>query len=260
MRRLILGLAICGLTAGAAEAQTTLWHPRPAAPAAAPAPSAGAPAASNASAAAAKDPAPAAKDPAPAVTAAYGMVLAKPSANLARDIQSRDFKIHDIISIIVQVAANSSTDEQLSSERKSDKQQFDINQYMTLVHRQGLAFDLKGHQPQDLAINMDSDRKTDNQGASDRSDTLRTRIAAEITDIKPNGNIVLEARHQFIKQGEKTTITLTGVVRPQDVLPDNTIFSYNVADADIRYESEGPITDASRRGWLSKIFDKIMPF
>ena len=97
-------------------------------------------------------------------------------------------------------------------------------------------------------------------GSNDRTDLLRTRLAAEIVDRKPNGNLVIEAKHTFTKQRETTTITLSGTIRPQDVLPDNSVYSFYIADADIRYDSTGPVTDASKRGWLTKIVDKIWPF
>ncbi len=182
------------------------------------------------------------------------------SANLLRDVKARNFQVHDILSVIVTVAAQASTEEQSDLEKKDSANNFKINQYIKLLHEGGPEFQLQGVKPQDLGLDMTSNRKFQNDGSNERTDILRTRIAAEIVDIKPNGNLVIEARHTFTKQKEKTVITLTGVVRPQDVLTDNTVVSYNVADADIRYESSGPVSDASKRGWLAKIMDKVWPF
>jgi len=187
---------------------------------------------------------------------------AEAKSNLLREVKSRDFKVHDIVSIVVSVSAEASTDEQADTEKKTDKLNFAIQQYLKLHKSDASAFgvDVKGVKPADLGIDMTSDKKFQGQGAAERTETLRTKLAAEIVEIKPNGNLVIEARHTVTKQREKTMITLSGVVRPQDVGPDNTVYSYNVADADIRYESSGPVTDANRRGWLSKLLDRIWPF
>ncbi len=181
--------------------------------------------------------------------------------NLLRQVKARNFKIHDIIHIVVSVSAEASTDEQTDIEKKSDTIKLSIDQYLKLK-RDGLGLNVVGHKPggDGLGLDMKGDKKLEGDGSSDRKDTLRTRLAAEITDIKPNGNLVVEARSSFTKNRETTTITLSGVVLPQDVGPDNSVYSYDVADVDINYESSGPITDANKRGWLLKILDKVWPF
>jgi len=180
-------------------------------------------------------------------------------ANLLRDRKNRDFRVNDIVSIVVSVTAEAATDEQAEQQKKVSKANFIINQYLKLK-ASGTKVDIKGVRPEDLGVDASGDLKFEGQGQNDRTDLMRTRLAATIVDIKPNGNLVLEAQHTFAKQREKTTITLSGVVRPQDVAPDNVVLSYNVADADIRYESSGPVSDANRRGWLMRILDKIWPF
>lgn len=183
-------------------------------------------------------------------------------ANLLREVQARDFKIHDLVSVVVSISAQASTNEAADMEKKTDKVNFAIDQYLKLQKDEDnlLGVNVKGHKPTDLGVDMNSDKKFEGGGGTDRTDTLRTRLSAEIVDIKPNGNLVIEARQKVTKQRETTMVTLSGLVRPQDVGPDNTVFSYNVADADIKYESSGPITDASKRGWLSKVLDKVWPF
>ncbi|MCD6405439.1 MAG: flagellar basal body L-ring protein FlgH [Planctomycetes bacterium] len=179
--------------------------------------------------------------------------------NLLRQVKARDFKIHDIVHIVVSVSAEASTDEQTDLEKKSDKNSLTIEEYIKL-RKNGLGLDLVSHKPDNLSMDMKGEKKFEGDGSSDRKDTLRTRLAAEITDVKPNGNLVVEARSSFTKNRETTTITLSGVVLPQDVEPDNSLYSYNVADVDINYKSSGPVTDANKRGWLLKILDKVWPF
>jgi flagellar L-ring protein precursor FlgH len=55
-------------------------------------------------------------------------------------------------------------------------------------------------------------------------------------------------------------MVLRGIVRTDDVLANNTVFSYNVADASIRINNRGAVSDTQRKGWFTKIWDFITPF
>jgi flagellar L-ring protein precursor FlgH len=50
------------------------------------------------------------------------------------------------------------------------------------------------------------------------------------------------------------------VVRQEDIQPDNTVFSYNVADANLKFVSKGTVSDSQKRGWFTRIFEKVTPF
>ena len=180
-------------------------------------------------------------------------------SNLLRKVEKSNFQIHDIIRVIVQVSAESTTDEATELEKSSDKNTFAINQYLKL-RQEGLKLNLEGEKPEDLGVDATADKEFEGEGAAERTDTLRTRLAAEIVDIRPNGHLVIEATSKLKKNRETTTITLSGVVRPEDVSTENTVYSYDVAGADIRYESSGPVSQSNERGWLLKLVDKIWPF
>jgi flagellar L-ring protein precursor FlgH len=72
--------------------------------------------------------------------------------------------------------------------------------------------------------------------------------------------MLIEGTRETAFSGEKQNIVLHGVVRPEDVTANNTVFSYNVADAKIQIVTKGAITDAQRKGWFTKIWDKVSPF
>jgi len=78
--------------------------------------------------------------------------------------------------------------------------------------------------------------------------------------VLPNGNLVLEGAKKTAFSGETQDAILRGVVRPQDIAANNTVFSYNVADVTLRYVSKGTLSDAQRKGWFTKIWDKLSPF
>ena len=182
------------------------------------------------------------------------------SANIMRPAKARDFQVHDIVHIIVVVAAESTTEEEVGLKKSSDSNKSSIADFIALNGEANVVSSLTGHELDDLRLDMSSQKAFEGAGTAEREDTLRTRLAAEIIEIKPNGNIVVEARSRVAKSRETTIITLTGVVRPQDVAPDNIIYSHNIADIDINYESSGPVSDANERGWLLKLLDSVWPF
>ena len=81
-----------------------------------------------------------------------------------------------------------------------------------------------------------------------------------VVDVLPNGNMVVEGQLRTAFSGEKQDAVVRGTVRPDDVMANNTLYSYNIADATIQFISKGTITDAQRKGWLTKVWDKLTPF
>jgi flagellar L-ring protein precursor FlgH len=86
------------------------------------------------------------------------------------------------------------------------------------------------------------------------------REAVRVTEVLPNGHMMLEGRRMTLVGGEEQEAVLRGVVRQEDIQPGNTVLSYNVADASIKFVSKGSVTDSQRRGWFTRAFDKITPF
>ena len=91
-------------------------------------------------------------------------------------------------------------------------------------------------------------------GSTNRTDTLTASIAATVIQVLPNGNLVIEGKRKVGMNAETQEITLTGVVRPQDIAFDNTIASPLVADAQIKYGGRGPVGDKQHDGLISRVF------
>ena len=79
----------------------------------------------------------------------------------------------------------------------------------------------------------------------------------KVVDVLPNGNMVVEGQLHTAFSGEKQDAIVRGTVRPDDVMANNTLYSYNIADATIQFMSKGTITDAQRKGWLTRVWDKV---
>ena len=91
-------------------------------------------------------------------------------------------------------------------------------------------------------------------GSTNRTDNLAASIAVTVTKVLPNGNLAIEGKRKVGMNAETQEITLTGVVRPQDIAYNNTIQSPLVADAQIKYGGRGPVGDKQHDGIISRIF------
>lgn len=98
-------------------------------------------------------------------------------------------------------------------------------------------------------------------GGGDISNTqsLTARAAVLVSDVLPNGNLVIEGVRVVRFSGETQYVVLHGIVRPDDIARDNSVISSNIADARVEFYSEGALTDAQKRGWLAKVYEKLRP-
>ncbi len=97
-------------------------------------------------------------------------------------------------------------------------------------------------------------------GEVSASQNLTARAAVLVTAVLPNGNLVIEGARRVTFDGETQHVVLHGVVRGDDVSAGNVIFSSNIADARVEFISEGSLTDAKKRGWLTKLYEKLRPY
>lgn len=97
-------------------------------------------------------------------------------------------------------------------------------------------------------------------GQINNSEKIIAKIAVRVIDRLPNRNLVIEGTRRSAFSGETQDIVLRGVVRPEDIAGNNTIYSYNVADATISFVSKGVVTTTQKKGWFSRVWDKASPF
>ena len=97
-------------------------------------------------------------------------------------------------------------------------------------------------------------------GTTKRSGDLTASIAALVTQVLPNGNLVLTGSREVMINNENQVIQLRGVVRPRDISASNEVLSTYIADARIAYSGKGVINDRQRTGWLTNIMTTLWPF
>lgn len=92
-------------------------------------------------------------------------------------------------------------------------------------------------------------------GTTTRGGSLSAKMTAQVVDVFPNGNLLIEGRQTIVVNGEEQEILLSGMVRPQDIGPDNVVMSTYIANARIAYRGTGSLGDKQEPGLLSRILN-----
>jgi flagellar L-ring protein precursor FlgH len=97
-------------------------------------------------------------------------------------------------------------------------------------------------------------------GQVQRNEAVTIRLAGVVTQVLPNGNLVVTARQEFLVNHELRQLQVTGVIRPQDIASDNTVLHDRMAEARITYGGRGEITEAQHTRWGQQLMDILLPF
>jgi flagellar L-ring protein precursor FlgH len=160
-------------------------------------------------------------------------------------------RVGDIVTVVVQEAAAAQSTQNKESTRTST-----VNDAVGQFVFPGLTAHA-GNLPA-----MSATGKSDYTGGGQitNSQTVTSQAAVVVTDVLPNGNLVIEGMRQVTFSGETQYTVLHGVIRPDDITSGNTVSSTNIAEARVEMVSTGALTDAQKLGWFSKLYETLRPF
>ncbi len=109
----------------------------------------------------------------------------------------------------------------------------------------------------DFSFGANSSRANNGSGQTTRSGSLTTTLSVLVAEVMPNGNLRIEGSRIVGINKETQKVTFAGIVRPQDILPDNSISSSLVAGVTVSYDGKGTVGDTQRIGLLTRLFHLI---
>ncbi|MEG8020747.1 flagellar basal body L-ring protein FlgH [Sphingomonas aerolata] len=112
----------------------------------------------------------------------------------------------------------------------------------------------------DPLIAGNSKSQFNGSGNISRSETISMTMSAIVTDVLPNGNLMIRGRQEIRVNYELRELIVTGMVRPQDISRDNSIRHTQIAEARISYGGRGQLTQAQQARWGQQIYDALFPF
>ncbi len=169
----------------------------------------------------------------------------------------RASQVGDIVTVVIAIDDDAEL-ENTTTRSRTNVENLDIDSLL------GFEGDLDTFLPE--AVNpgdiLATDSNSSNQGTGviDREEEINLQIAAIVTQVLPNGNLVIHGRQETRVNYEIRELQLAGVIRPQDITNDNTVAYQQIAEARLSYGGRGHITDVQQPRYGSQIVDIILPF
>lgn len=176
------------------------------------------------------------------------------NASLFSDTKAR--QVGDLLTVLV--SENTNATRSLGT-KKSKKSAHSTSLDAVFGYETSLAQKNPNFKPK-TALDISDQKTFDGSGSTNNSDVLTASVTAVITHLYPNGNMKVVGRRQVTINHQPQALTFTGIVRPVDISPDNTISSAKVAQAVISYGGGGELATVAQEGWLSRTLDQVWPF
>jgi len=104
-------------------------------------------------------------------------------------------------------------------------------------------------------LSNSSQSTTQGNGSTNQNSKMAAKMSAIVKEVLPNGTLIIEGRRALVTNKDTQTFVLSGVIRQRDIQPDNTIASSKIAEAEIKMEGKGQISERQRKGVLTTILD-----
>ncbi len=109
-------------------------------------------------------------------------------------------------------------------------------------------------------VGLNSDTNNTNEGKTERTESMTVNLAAIITQVLPNGNLVISGKQEIRVNYELRELSIQGIIRPEDISSSNTVTYDKIAEARIYYGGRGVVSDLTQPRYGQQILDVILPF
>ncbi|MDB5592184.1 flagellar basal body L-ring protein FlgH [Enterovirga sp.] len=165
-------------------------------------------------------------------------------------------QVGDIVTVLVKVTDKANLDNETKRSR-SNGEAFGAKNLFGVETKLNRA--LPGATASAL-VDADSKSSSEGSGSIARKEELTTNVAAVVTQILPNGNLVLEGKQEIRVNFEVRELIVAGIIRPEDIQADNTVESAKIAEARIAYGGRGQISDVQQPRYGQQVMDILLPF
>ena len=169
----------------------------------------------------------------------------------------RAASVGDLVTILVSIADDAEL-ENSTRRGRDNNESMGLPRLLGLEASYGRLFPA-GIDPSNL-VSANSKSNVDGNGTMKRAEQINLRVAATVTQVLPNGNLVVAGRQQVRVNQELRDLQLGGIIRPQDIGSDNTVKHDRLAEARIAYGGRGTISDVQRPRYGQELLDIILPF
>lgn len=170
----------------------------------------------------------------------------------------RATKVGDIVTVLIDISDKAEVSNQTSRSRKSEEAA-DLTNLLGFEETVAGQLTPSGFDPT-AALNLGSDSKTEGQGSVNRKEKVVLTLAAVVTQILPNGNMVVEGHQEVRVNFELRDLAVSGIVRPEDISATNEVKHTQMAEARISYGGRGQLTDVQQPRYGQQIVDILFPF
>jgi flagellar L-ring protein precursor FlgH len=162
--------------------------------------------------------------------------------NSARSLFSdqKAMRIGDAVTILVVESSSASNDAKTTTSRESN---LSLNVSGTTGTATG----------PNLGLGVGTGNSFKGEGETSANGSVRAKISARVDSVLSNGSMSLSGIRTIVVNGEEQTIRISGIVRPSDIAPDNSVYSYCIAEAHIVFEGNGIVSRAQGPGWMTKL-------
>ncbi len=182
--------------------------------------------------------------------------LAEMSWTYRPPVPPRQIKLHELIVIVVEEKTQVVSEGEFDR-RKRANSSWSLKDWILF---DGWAIKPDPQSAGDPTISGEMEQRYRAEGELDVRSSMKFRMACHVVDIRPNGTFLVEGRRSIRNNNEIWELFLSGIVRPEDVQPDNTVLSENVDNLRIYKREVGHVRDSYRRGWFGRWLDQYQPF